>query len=78
MASKNSPQCVRTHICEANATCPVCRTVFTPHRRWQTFCCDKCRRVAWRDRHRTGVYTDVRDSIQEILAILREMKGETK
>lgn len=50
------------------STCPVCRAEYAKYRRWQTFCSPRCRKTAWVIRHRTGIYTDVRNDIAAIKA----------
>lgn len=68
-------KCVSTHFSGANATCPVCLSMFEKTRPWQAFCSDVCRKAYWRMTKRTGAYVDIRKVLASIQADLAAIKS---
>jgi hypothetical protein len=57
--------------------CGVCGAKFAPSRKWQDFCSDKCRKLAWRIRRRLDTPADIRATLNRIESKLDQIiKGE--
>ena len=52
--------------------CAVCGAKFAKTRKWNDFCSDKCRKLAWRIRRRLDVPADVRATLSRIEGGLSE------